>query len=175
MVKWILEEQASWYTACLFWILLIFPIPVSKHTLLLPCDSKGWITTREKGELNWEQLLWFFPLFPDYLFLNTRKIKIIVYNSIVPILKSFPFKTWLKIPSPFSAFSQLTSTRLLWVCPIPYSFIYLSDISASFCKEKAKRTKQYSTNSSVYICAFFWMKPAGASAAFFPWKCLVTS
>jgi len=56
---------------------------------------------------------------------------------------------------------------------VPYSvFIYTSDISASFRKDKQKRTKQY-PQIPLLIYAFFRVEVAVVSAV--PLKCLGTS
>lgn len=161
--------------------LLIFPISCfHTHTLtafwskrLARFLGSGCVVPGRRGSLCWgNYCVSFLYLQTGSLSLNTRKIKIIVHNPTAPIPKSLPSKTWSKISSSFSAFSQVTVPDF---CGCALFHIYLSEWFFSLlCKDKQKRTQQYPTHSSADIC-FLLGGACCCFSCFFPLKCLVTS
>lgn len=102
VAKWILGRQTSWYTAGLFQILLINPIPCFQTHTVVAFRSKRlasflgsrWVVPGRRGSWYWgNYCVSFLYLQTGSLYLNTRKIKIIVHNTTAPISKSPPSKT----------------------------------------------------------------------------------
>lgn len=123
-------RQTFWYTAGLFWILLIFPLPhFQTHTFIAFWFKRLTRLPGSRRVVPGRRGSWFegncfdssLHFQEDSLFQNTRKIKKIVYNFHP---QNFPIQNLIK--NPFFFLSFFSDHQYQTSVGLPYPiFIYL--------------------------------------------------